>query len=432
MANKVEDFLAKLAQRVPKAPGEMSSVKNRVLEKVYLNYPANLGRYQILPMDSILTDFPFVTLFGTREVCIPRRNMGADGKENVYNAWIRLLPKSGYQMKDATGRVVCSLTAEEEQLLYQAYNLFDMLFEETGAKENMNILQNLVRKRNYTIFHGYCLNRWSLNDSRTPVKQNFSALFVCTAKSFMNAVDDNIKDRNIMNNGDASWIPLVYNRNLSGRDGFLMFNITPNKSGQAGFSVTVSHETGRAKSMEGIEIPEEDAELMVDPVESLLGWQANKDNTNPPGQKRLFNAALIKETINFMSQQLAAVRMSKANGMDIMEAIKNTNEEALRNQVPTNTKGVTTNDAMLASLSGSVYQTGGMDSSRITENNTQPFQTPPAAHIDPVTSAPMNNGGGSNGSAPFNPSFGSSFGQPFTPNFGNTGEGSEKKDDLPF
>lgn len=433
MSNKVDDFLEKLAQQAPKSNNNDFKSKNRTLEKIYLNYPGNFGRYQILPMDNVVTDFPFTTLFGTREINVPRKNLTADGQENVYNAWIRLLPKSAYIMKDATGRTVSSLTASDDQLLSQAYMLFDQLFEELDARNNREPgITGLLRKRNYTVFHGMCINKWGLNDTRTPDRQNFCGLFVCTAKGFVTAIEDNIQERTLMNGGDASWIPSIYNRQLTGRDGFLMFSISANKL-QAGYSVTATHEIGRSKVLEGCSITEEDAELMVDPVYTFLGWQANKDDQTPPQQRRLFNPYLIQETITFMSQQLAAIRMAKQAGMDIMEAIERTNAEAIANQVPTNTMGQTTNDPILADMAaqsggnsygGSFANGPAQNPSNVVNNNTNPFETPAVAHIDPVTSAPVNNGGFGGqqaGSAPFQ-----------KPSFAQWGGGDQKKDDLPF
>lgn len=419
--NKVDDFLQKLAAKTPKAKEE-SANKNRKLEKIYLNFPGNFGRYQILPMDSVVLDFPFVTLFNTREINIPRKNMSADGAESVYDAWIKLLPKDAYTMKDpSTGRVVSSLTAANEQLLNQAYMIFDQLFEELDARNNREPeITKLLRKRNYTIFHGYCINKWDLNDSRSPNRQNFCGLFVCTAKGFMNAIETSIEEKTLIDN-DNTWIPSVYNRQLSGRDGFLMFSIAPNKL-QAGYSVTVSHEVGRAKSLEGYVISEEDAELMMDPVQSFLGWQANKDEENPVQQKRLFNAKLIQEAITYMSQQLAAIRMAKETGLKIGEAISRTNAEVLATQVPTNTMGETTNDPILAQMSGTMNNNPnfGNVSERVINNNDQPFVTPPVAHIDPITSAPVDPGTTSSPN-PFNSGFGQETpsAAPFKPSFGN-------------
>ena len=414
--NKTDDFLEKLAMQTPKAKEEFKP-KNRVLEKVYLNYPGNFGRYQILPMDSVVTDFPFQTLFNTREINLPRKNLAADGTTNVYNAWIKLLPKNAYIMKDATGRQVSSLSAADEQLLEQSHLIFDQLCAELDMRNNRAPeVTNLLRKRNYTVFFGYCLNKWN-SDSRTPERQNFCGLFVCTAKGFISSIEENITERTLMNNGDASWISSVYNRQLSGRDGFLMFSIQPNKV-QAGYTVTASHEFGRAKNLEGIAISEEDAELMVDPIETFLGWQAARDENSAPGTRRLFNPALTQEAITFMSEQLAAIRMAKQTGMTIADAIENTNNQALANQQFTTSVGQVTNDPMLAEMAAKEQENNfsQVDSSKLV-NNDSPFQTPPAAHIDPVTNAPKANpfgnsfgGQQSQGNAPFSPSFGGGFG----------------------
>ncbi len=432
--NRVDDFLEKLAMQAPKAKEEFKQ-KNRALEKIYLNYPGNFGRYQVLPMDSVITDFPFQTLFDTREINIPRKNITADGTENIYNAWIKLLPKNAYIMKDSTGRLVSSLSAADEQLLGQAYLIFDQLFDELDVRNNREqAITDLIRKRNYTVFHGYCLNKWSADsNSRTPERQNFSALFVCTAKGFIDAVKENITERTLMNNGDSSWIPSVYNRQLSGRDGFFMFSISANKV-SAGYTVTASHEFGRAKNLEGVNIPEEDAELMVDPIESFLGWQANRDDSAVPGTKRLFNPSLIQEAINYMSEQLAAIRMAKKTGMSIEDAINNTNAQALSNQQYTTTMGQATNDPMLAEMANRAQESSfsqASNPSRVVENNTNPYQTPPAAHIDPMTNAPEqpkmnpfgNSGGFGQQATESNPSF--------QPSFGNGGFGGNNNG-LPF
>lgn len=410
----VDDFMAKLSTQTATKKGNSEFKKGRVLEKISLNFPGNFGRYQILPMNSVVEDYPFVTLYNTREICVPRKNMAADGTENEYNAWIKLLPKKGYQMKDLTGRIVSSLTAEEEQLLQEAWTVFDQLFDEVDARNNLEMQKNLLRKRNYTIFNGYCLNCWDFESTRAPRRQNFSGLFVCTAKGFTNAVEDNIKERSIMNGGDMSFVESIYNNKTTGRDGFMMFSISRSKS-TPGFTVTVNHESGKAQMLAGVTIPEEDAELMQDPVETFLGYQARHDNENAPGSKRLFNAPLIKEAIAFMTSQLAAIRMAKQSGTSVDEAIKATNATALANAVPTDRRGQQTNDPMLASMS--TPETPATSAESVAAANTAPFQTPPAARIDPTTGAPVNT----------NPGFGG-FGQetqqqqaaPFTaPGFAN-------------
>ncbi len=421
--NKVEDFMAKLAAQTAPMTKNNNQSKNRVIEKIALNYPGNYGRYQVLPMNSAVTDFPYVALLNTREVCIPRKQVAADGTETEYNAWIRILPKNAYLMKDMTGRVVSSLTAEEDQILSEAYTVFDQLFDEIDARNDLEMQKTLTRKRNYTIFHAMCLNKWDFEDSRAPKKQNFCGLFVCTAKGFMNAVEDNINEKNLMNGGDGSWINGVYTDELTGRDGFVMFSISKSKT-SAGYSVTVSHETGRSQMLAGVTIPQEEADMMKDPVANFLGWQANRDENTPVGQKRLFNANLMKEAIAFMTSQLAAIRSAKSAGnMTVKDAIAATNKQALANFQPQ----PKTNDPMLQSA---MAQNAGpqVNPEKIVANNSAPFQTPPVAAIDPITGTPVQ---------PQNSGFGSGQQQqqptsaPFAaPNFG--GFGGNNGSGLPF
>lgn len=426
MSTRIDDFLEKLAKQTPKASNSSDYKKTRTIEKIYLNAPVNFGRYQIFPMDSMVQDYPFVTLFGTKEISIPRKNISNDGVETTYNSWVKILPASAYVMRDMTGRLVSSLTASDQQILQEAHLMHEQLWAELDPINNRDKkdITSLIRKKNYTIFFGYCMNFWVQGESRTPSRQNFSALFICTAKGFTTTVQEDIEEKTIMNNGSADFIDSVYGRKLNGRDGFLMFSVSPNKV-QAGFSISVSHEYGRAKSLEGYSIPEEDAELMQDPVETFLGYQsgARNDETQQVPCKKLFNAALMKEATQFMAAQLASIRAAKASGTSVEEAIKVTTEDALRNQSPTTPGGIATNDPVLQEMAEkSAEENGGarvINPNSIINNNKNPFQSAPVAHIDPVTSAPVNP---NTGNAPFdpNPGFGGSFG------FGNN------SDDLPF
>lgn len=364
----VQDFLEKLASQVPQSPGEERR-KNRSLEKIYLNFEGNLGRYQILPFGSVFSEYPFEKLWDTKEIVVPRRNIASDGTENVYTPWIKILPKSAYRMKDpGTGRIVSSLTAAEEELLEQASMLHDQLCAELDVKNNSKVpyINGFVRKKNYTVFHAHCLNFWNRGgDGRTPTRQNFSALFAVTSKNFIKAIQDNIEEKAMMSNGSYEWISQIYNRETKDRTGFLLFSVQPNTT-TAGFACTATHEYGRA--LTGIEIPEEAVELMADPIESFLGWQASREDPSvAPEYRRLFNEGLIRETIAFMSQQLAAIRMAKTNGGSIEEAIKSTSKKSLEGKQPTTTMGREINDPSL--IKGSTA--GGFNTA--------------AVHLDPIT-----------------------------------------------
>ena len=117
-----------------------------------------------------------------------------------------------------------------------------------------------------------------------------------------------------------------------------------------------------------------------------------------------------------MSNQLAAIRTAKANGTDINEAIQNTNNLILSQQTPK------TMDPMLKDDSSN---NNGVNAEKVVANNTEPFKTPAASHLDPITSAPTGN----------NSSFGGFGGNNFSsPGFANWGGGSteNKEGDLPF
>lgn len=434
MSNRIDDFLAKLTANVPKSKNSFESENNRSLEKIYLNFPGNFGRYQVFPMGTVFNDnYPFVSLPNTREVCIPRKMVEQDGTETQYNYWVKVIPKGAYTMKDMTGRTVSSLTALDEEMLNQVYSLFDQLWDEVNAKESLEIQKNLIRKRNYTLFHAMCLNRWEMNESRTPNRQNFSALFVCTAKDFLGYISNNIKEKSIVNNGSCEWLLDVYNRQTSGRSGYLLFSVNSNMNGRAGYSITATHEVGN-EALKNIVIPADDAELMTDPLYTFLGSQAGRDDDNPVGSKRLFNQTLMRETIEYLSEQLTAIRAAKAmGGTDIKDVIKKTSDAALAKQPARQRNQQTTNDPMLSGAdnngsNGFGGQSSVVNPEAVTTKNTNPFESAPVYHADPITGAPVDNNaggwnkgfGGGGQSAPFNPN--PSFG------YGDTA----KQDDLPF
>ena len=293
-------------------------------------------------------------------------------------------------MRDMSGRVVSSLTASDLELIKETRALFDELWEEVDGRNNREEwATKLVRKRNYTLFNAYVINFWN-NDSRTPTRQNFPALFVCTAKQFVKCVQDNINDKSLMNDGDVAWLSSVYNRNLSGRDGFMMFSIAADPA-RPGYIVTVNHEWGRAKQLEAIVIPEEDAALMVDPIESFLGWQAPKNEDDTPAiNRRLFNPAIYQEAKTFLAEQLSAIRMAKSAGTDVAEAIATTTAKALAAQPSTGFKTATNDPVLAAQNATPTYENPnvGANPERVVANNTAPFTTPAAAHLSPITGMP--------------------------------------------
>lgn len=394
----INNFLGMMSEQTASSSISKSNVeREKTVEKISLNFEGNHGRYQVLPLNNVVTDYPFVKMDNTREICIPRTFTNKEGQQQRYQDWIKILPKSAYVMRDQTGRLVSSLTSDEDRLLTEAYQIFDSLFNELDAKNNRDQSKDLVRKRNYTIFHAYCLNKWNFDDSRTPVRQNFSGLFIATAKGFVQAVEDNVNETNILEGGDNSWLEDIYGNNLKDRNGFMIFSINRQSTG---YTVTVNHKAKAGNALQGVEIPAEDAELMKDPLATFLGRQAKFEEDVQPEYRRLFNANLIKEAVDFMTSQLAAIRMAKQSGTNVVDAIRATNEDALKG-VDIVAQQAATNDPMLQA-----QQVAQPNVANIQANNDMPFQTPPAAHIDPLTSAPAQQAQQSN-----------PFGQP-APGFG--------------
>ena len=420
--NSVNDFMAKLT-KMPNANKNFE--KQRKLEKLYLNAPANFGRYQVLPLPSLITDYPFVDLPNTREINLPRKAKAADGTERSYTAWIKLLPVSAYIVRDETGREVSSLTASDEKLLLQAYSVHEELWNELDVRNNAMDpeIGKLIRRKNYTIFHAYCVNKWTLDNVRTPERQNFSALFVLTSKKFNEALANDMAQFGIINSVGDDWLNQVYNRDLTGRQGFLLFTVQKDPI-QPGFSFNASHAIGKEDYLKSISIPEEDMNLMGDPTETFLGWQAGKNEGIPVGQKRLFNPELIQEAINFMTQQLAKIRMAKQSGGDIKAAIAATNEEALRNQESAS-GAPRTNDPVLAQTMATSQvpnQNVAENPQTIIEKNDDPFNSPAAAHFSPFGGVEQKNTSTqTQQSAPFS-----------SPGFANPGFGGNGGTELPF
>jgi len=424
----LNDFMARLtANAAPSGKAPRSGAdRGRSLEKISLNFPGNFGSYQLLPVNSQVIDYPFVQLNGTREVCIPRRRTNQDGTEEPYSVWIKILPKSAYVMKDLTGRLTSSLTAEDEALLDSAYSVWDQIKEEInqGAEtedqkaEAYKIMTELIRKRNYTIFNAYCISKWDMNDTKTPVRNNFSGLFIATASGFSSSLKSDIDQKSLMYGGNVDFINEIYSNAASGRTGALFLTIN-RPAGQTTYNVSFSHNAG-LQNLASVTIPESDFELMKDPLETFLGWQARRDEETPVGQRRLFNANLIREAIGYMTRQLAAIRMAKQNNSNLLSAIEATNAAALSEATPAS--NVTTNDPMLKATAAPAGESYEVDADRLREANTNPFQTPPAARMDPLTGSPV---------APESAPAGSSA-APFTqPSFG-FGSGSAAPGGMPF
>lgn len=399
----VTGFMQDLEKHLPKS---FNNSPRRSLEKVYLSFPGNYGKYQIFPMLSSVTDRPYVYLSDTRQVKVQRRRKTESGEEQTYDAWLNILPASAYVMKDETGRVVSSLTREDENTLIQAQTLFDSVYDALGGnlkrdEQDKNKTIGLLRKKDYILFMGKVLNHWAHSQTngaagQKPTKQNYPALFVTTAKKLSDAINNDIADKTISYQGDQSWLGEVYNRDLTERGGYLIFSCVMGVSGSIGYTCTAKHETDKQAYLKNDVITAEEAELMGDPLERFLGAQAS---TEYPG--RLFNRFVYQDIIAHLNEMLVKIRMSGAgDGM----AAATTSAQAMGTfpQGQSNDPMVRTDNPYGRVVNPDAVMNG----------NNNPSQQPPAAHMDPIGMNPVG------GQQQANPA-------PFTkPSFGEFGSGN--------
>lgn len=392
MGFNVEGFLSSLSNSVPKS-NKSQKVQGKKLEKIYLNFPGNFGRYQIFPFSGQVdqTGPVFTTLANTREIQVPQKMMGENGEEVTRNVWIKIPPKSAYVMKDQTGRMVSSLTAENEALLDQAYTVWEELYKVTDAKNNFAdpTIRNFIRRKDYVLFYGYCLNQWELDGAREPKRQNFGGLFVATTKKIVSVIEEDIKEKTLTDfAGDYNWVSEIYESKPNNRTGALVFTINMVK-GQPGFQISATHLYGRGSTLGTVEVPSDLISEFTSPVETFLGWQANRqDESVPVDQRRLFNTKLMQETVEYMVAVLGALGR-KDVGTTLEDVINTTNQEVMSSLPKVNQGGAAVPDPMLAQEAARQNQANAETMARVVQNNTNPYQTPPAAHFDPVTSAPV-------------------------------------------
>ena len=388
----ISSFLHTLEQNQPKASGFKAKTETKI-EKVYLSHPDWQGKYQIFPIISAENGQPFAFLQKVREIKLDRKITLQSGEEKENQVWMKILPPEAYTMQSPDGQIVSSLTASDEELLRKVQSSFDILYEELGgnSKErnpDINKTIGYMRRRNYSLFYGRCINHWGVTDPRNPKHQNFSALFVCSAKGFPEIIQSNINDSVIQYGDIETWGGQIYNRESTGRSGFLLFSVNLGVGGQVGYTLSAQHVIGNNLVASHV-IPTEELELMHDPIEGFLGWQADK---REPG--RLFNKTLMEELLDNLNRQIAATRAAK--GMNPSMATQVTTGTAMAGQPGMMPGSV---DPMLA---GNVHMNEMTNPVAVMAGNQNPYQTPPAAQIDPISQQPV----GTPGSAPFaSPSF---------------------------
>lgn len=366
----LESFLNNLQEVSAKQKSHQDFDHTKSLTYVNLSYPDNYGKYQILPMLSTSTWTPYVYLFGTREVKLPNPK-----RDDGSYSWYKILPDQAYDYMDESGTIVSGLSDSEKSLLAELRGLFDQLAAIPQAKD-------ITRTKNYTLFQGKCMNQF---DGKNQVKRsNFNALFICTSKAIVAAVNEDIKNQSI-NYGGTAFLNQIYTRQQNGRTGWLIFSIgrDPNT---IGFNVSVSHSPNMDPSfVSQFDFTDEDMELFKDPVRSFLAWQAGTDRT--------FNVEVLNDLkfkmidlINKFSGAGANIPVSVVQGVTMESA---NNAVATPNQTPVSADPMIARMQQAAAPQVPPQQTIATSPEFMNSQNTAPFQTPPAATIDPMTGVPV-------------------------------------------
>ena len=425
--NNLDNFLAMMNTQAALSSGQKVPTK-KLGEKIFCAHPDNQGTYQVVPFNNPVTGYPFVTMYDTKEVNI-RAEFTKDNVKQVTDVWHKILPKDAYVMKDSTGRTVSSLSREDDILWETANKLWRDLYGELGGykksvdktPEDQKNIASLLRTKNYTLFNAYCLARLG-DKNRGTVREKFTALFVIPAKGFMDNVKQNIDQLTQFDyNGDNTWMTQIYNDNTASRNGYMLFTIT---RPQTVYQVVISHKV--VNQPINMEISEDDlAFLSKSPVENFLGKMAHEEpDTVPAFSRKLFNRAEYERMISYMTNMLAAIRTNKAQGASVADAIINTTNLALQQNAVTTAPIQGSVDPMLQQMTAQP----SVNAENIVQNNTTPFQNPPAAHIDPITGNAVNfNGGTTFGATGTNTAATSA---PFSSPFGQQPVAND--DDLPF
>lgn len=361
----LDSFLNGLQEVQSKQKSNKDFDKSKSLNYINLAHPDNYGKYQILPMLSSTTMQPYVYLFNTREVKLvnPRRDDGA-------TTWYKILPDEAYQFMDETGRIVSSLTDHDRALLAEVRGLYDRLASYPAAKD-------ITRVKNYTLFQGKCIKQYDVKNAEK--RSNFNALFICTSKGVASAVNDDINNQAI-SFGGVQFVSQIYSRQQNGRTGWLIFSINRATNG-VGFDVKVTHTPNiPVDTIQPYDFTDEDMELFGDPVRSFLSWQS--------GQDKAFNAEVLTE-LKFKIIDLINKYDGTGAGISTAAAQQVTNQTAAAGVAQPTPVSV---DPMIAQMQApqvAPQQTMATSPEFIQSQNGNPFQTPPAASIDPISGVPV-------------------------------------------
>lgn len=409
MKQTVEEFLKNLngtSSAGGNRNGGQPQTPPTAVKKVYLTHAETLGRYLILPVPSLVGNRPFTLLHGTREVRMPFAMKSGDN----YESWVKVLAPENYQHVDQqTGQVVSSLTEGDVALLREINSAWEELYLALGGRDNWFEIAKVIRRKNYTLFHAQTLGFWKGGSPREHIKLNESNLFIVTAKNFTEAISEGIDtfrttcDNPLYAEDSSDWISQVHNRELTGRTGYLFITVLKDNPGfKSSAAYTVDSDKYVHES-----ISEADMKDMANPLEQFLGWQGRGDRyeSDAPAESRnLFNRELMIKVRDFLVGQLAMAQAGQIGaGTTAAQAATNSlvHEQPIERKVA---PSMFTQDPVLREMASQQQQVNtapqatmmpnnanvATNPEEIRERNTNPFQTPPAAHLDPIQGTPFN------------------------------------------
>jgi hypothetical protein len=252
----LEAFIEGVNKDCTKEKGTNNSIK-----RVVMNSRGNQGSITILPFISKKIGNIYVKLENVREINGPTSIIDApDG------AWYRLLPKEFYG----------ELNEKESELYDEVSGLYDDLVSWDYAN------YDTLRKRNYSIFTGICLNHTNVEGAQVEGNIDQPCLVVFPSNSPIDALNTAISTkRNILKERTVQWLQGIITPNNTGRKGAIV--ITFKKSDGPGYTSSVSFETNNLDEGTIIvdpakEFGEDIVSKFDDPIHTFLGWCYDYDN----------------------------------------------------------------------------------------------------------------------------------------------------------
>lgn len=260
-----EDFVNDLTTKTaPKERKQTFEPKNKeeMINKIFMSVQSNHGLGYIIPITSD-DGSPATIINDVKEIKL------ALDDEGKYSKWVRILPKSFYDIKEGS---------EEERLFHEVESLH------TSIINAGTLSYNEVRKRNYFLIYGYILKH--KNNGNEVINENCPGLFIFDHIRAAQAFQSEIKNRVEMAGG-IQWMPKFFSRDATSRKGLM--TISYSKSGQGNGAVWTNSMTlatinddhlGLTGNKTEVDIPEVSLNVFTNPVNDLLGVSSKSERFN--------------------------------------------------------------------------------------------------------------------------------------------------------